>query len=176
MFHLSLVLQLTLSLLVLRVFTDHHHTAVTLDDLALFADLFYGRLNFHSIIPPFFLFAPHSGQNAERAMRDNGCRYQRGFGSGAADRLVCQARPIYRKSNAAGNAKPPASAKEPVSPPSNSLSILAARTSLCRPRTAFRCKTLWKWGVGFVHGAGHTAFTQAAVPRSHAAISLSFSR
>ena len=69
MFHLSLVLQLTLSLLVLRVLADHHHMAVTLDDLALFADLFYGRLNFHSIFPPFFLFVPRPGQNTEHVVR-----------------------------------------------------------------------------------------------------------
>ena len=43
---------------------------VTLDDLALFADLFYGRLNFHSIFPPFFLSLPHlSGSAGSRRRR-----------------------------------------------------------------------------------------------------------
>jgi hypothetical protein len=32
---------------VLGVFADDHYTAVSFDDLALFADLLYGWLNFH---------------------------------------------------------------------------------------------------------------------------------
>ncbi len=44
---LLFMLGLALSLLVLRIFTDDHHVAVTLDNLALFADLFYRRLYFH---------------------------------------------------------------------------------------------------------------------------------
>lgn len=37
----------------LRILTDNHHVAVTLDNLALVADLFYRRLYFHSSLPPF---------------------------------------------------------------------------------------------------------------------------
>ena len=37
----------------LGIFTDNHHVAVTLDNLALVADLLYGRFYFHSILPPF---------------------------------------------------------------------------------------------------------------------------
>ena len=44
---------LALSLLVLGILTNYHHFAVTLDDLALVADFLYGRLYFHSILPPF---------------------------------------------------------------------------------------------------------------------------
>jgi hypothetical protein len=39
---------LALSLLVLGVIADDHYVAVSLDDLALFADLLNGRLYFHS--------------------------------------------------------------------------------------------------------------------------------
>ena len=104
-----LSLKLSLSLLVLRILADDHYVAVTLDDLALFADLFYGRLNFHSIIPPFFLFAPPPGSNAERTTRKNESHFC-GFGSGAADQVVCQARPNMPGSGATGNAKPSAPA------------------------------------------------------------------
>ncbi len=31
----------------LRVLADHHHLAVALDDLALFADFLYRRFDFH---------------------------------------------------------------------------------------------------------------------------------
>ena len=39
--------QSALSLLVLRVLADDHDLAFSLDDLALFADLLYGRFHFH---------------------------------------------------------------------------------------------------------------------------------
>ena len=44
----------------LRVFADNHYFAFSLDDLALFADLFYGWFNLHSIIPTlsFLLCTP----------------------------------------------------------------------------------------------------------------------
>ena len=38
----------------LGIFADNHYVTMTLDDLALFADFLYGRLYFHSILPPFF--------------------------------------------------------------------------------------------------------------------------
>ena len=37
----------TLTLLMLRVLTNDHDLAMSFDDLALFANLFDGRLNFH---------------------------------------------------------------------------------------------------------------------------------
>ena len=43
--------RLTLALLVLGVLADYHNLAVALDNLALFANSFDGRLNFHYIIP-----------------------------------------------------------------------------------------------------------------------------
>ena len=47
-----------LSLLVLRIFADDHYAAFSLDNLALFADLFHGRLNFHFCNTfPFLLFS-----------------------------------------------------------------------------------------------------------------------
>jgi len=52
--------KLTLSLLVLGIFTDYHNAAMALDNLALIADLFYGRLNFHSIFPPFSCSSEYS--------------------------------------------------------------------------------------------------------------------
>ena len=39
--------ELALLLLVLRIFANDHDAALTLDNLALFADGFYGRFNFH---------------------------------------------------------------------------------------------------------------------------------
>jgi hypothetical protein len=45
--------RLTLTLLMLGVLADDHYTAVSFDDLALFADLLYGRLNFHFLSIPF---------------------------------------------------------------------------------------------------------------------------
>jgi len=42
---------LTLLLLVLRVLANHHDLTFSLDDLALIANLFDGRLNFHCFIP-----------------------------------------------------------------------------------------------------------------------------
>ena len=38
---------LALSLLMLRIFADHHYDAAALDDLAFFAYLFYRRFHFH---------------------------------------------------------------------------------------------------------------------------------
>ena len=49
-------LRLALLLLVLRIFADDHYAALALDYLALFADFLYGRLYFHSILPPFFFY------------------------------------------------------------------------------------------------------------------------
>ena len=43
----------------LRILADDHYVAVPLDDLALFADLFYGRLYFHSLTT-FLVFAEAS--------------------------------------------------------------------------------------------------------------------
>jgi hypothetical protein len=37
----------------LGVLADDHYMAVSFDDLALFADLLYGRLNFHFLSIPF---------------------------------------------------------------------------------------------------------------------------
>ena len=39
----------TLSLLVLRIITDHHDFTMALDDLALVANFLYGRFDFHSL-------------------------------------------------------------------------------------------------------------------------------
>ena len=48
MFYLSVrFFGLALLLLVLRVLADNHDFAFSLDDLALLADLLYGRLHFH---------------------------------------------------------------------------------------------------------------------------------
>ena len=55
----TFLLKLTLSLLVLGIFADNHYVTMTLDDLALFADFLYGRLYFHSILPPFFFLLSH---------------------------------------------------------------------------------------------------------------------
>ena len=40
---------LALLLLVLRILTDDHNTALALDDLTLFADGLYGRSHFHDV-------------------------------------------------------------------------------------------------------------------------------
>ena len=53
---------LTLLLLVLGVFADNHYFTFSLDDFALFANLLYGRLNFHFCNLPFELF--HTPGNA----------------------------------------------------------------------------------------------------------------
>jgi hypothetical protein len=51
---LAFILQsLALALLVLGVCADHHDFALAFDDLAFFADRFYGRSYFHGKIPPF---------------------------------------------------------------------------------------------------------------------------
>ena len=42
---------LALLLLVLGILANNHHVAFSLDDFALFANLLYGRFNFHYIIP-----------------------------------------------------------------------------------------------------------------------------
>jgi hypothetical protein len=47
----------SLSLLVLRIFTDHHDVAMALDDFAFVADLFDGRSDFHAL-PPFVFLMP----------------------------------------------------------------------------------------------------------------------
>ena len=44
---------LALSLLVLGVIADDHYVAVSLDDLALFADLLNGWFYFHCVTMPF---------------------------------------------------------------------------------------------------------------------------
>jgi len=41
--------QLALALLVARVLANHHHVAVTTDDLALVADLLDARVNLHAL-------------------------------------------------------------------------------------------------------------------------------
>ena len=43
-------------MLVLGIFANNHHVAFSLDDFALFANLLYGRLNFHFLNLPFELF------------------------------------------------------------------------------------------------------------------------
>lgn len=47
---------LALLLLVLGILADDHYMTMTLDNLALFADFLYGRLYFHSILPPFLFY------------------------------------------------------------------------------------------------------------------------
>ena len=42
-----------LLLLVLRILADDHHTALALNDLALFADRLHRRTNFHETLPPY---------------------------------------------------------------------------------------------------------------------------
>ena len=50
------MIALTLALFVLRVLADDHYAAMSLDDLALFADLLNGWLHFHCICTiPFSL-------------------------------------------------------------------------------------------------------------------------
>ena len=39
----------------LRIFANDHHSAFSLDDLALFAYFLYRRFNFHCIVTPFLL-------------------------------------------------------------------------------------------------------------------------
>lgn len=48
-------MQLTLSLLMFRIFADDHYTAFSFDYLALFADLLNGWFNFHCILYHAFL-------------------------------------------------------------------------------------------------------------------------
>ena len=55
-------------LLVLRVFANHHDSTFSLDDFALFANLFYGRFYFHVTLPFLSLFM-HKAYFALQVMR-----------------------------------------------------------------------------------------------------------
>ncbi len=165
----------------LRVLADHHHMTVTLDDLALFADLFYGRLNFHSIIPPFFLFVPRPGQNAERAVRKNESRPSAVLDRARQTELSVRLVRVCRRSGATGNAKPSTPAGKPASPPSNSLSIHTALDTESRAQHS-AARTLWKIRIQYPRQDKHTTSAVQSLRKSltgcdrHAAISLLFSR
>ena len=51
---------LTLLLLMLGVFADNHYFTFSLDDFALFANLLYGRLNFHCFLPFIMVVISHA--------------------------------------------------------------------------------------------------------------------
>ena len=63
----------TLSLLVLRILTDHHDFAMALDDLALVANFLYGRFDFHSLFHLSRIIG-RTGASALRPPRDPSLR------------------------------------------------------------------------------------------------------